>query len=398
MAFMKKKRFKFQVQFEVEELSSVPLVNGVLFAKIRQLDGGSFTANSSREEISEHQVKWKAQHSFLCKMVASANTGVLEACVCRVSVRKELKGGKSFQKLGFADVNLAEFAGCGSQQRRYLLEGYDSKKRQDNSILKVNVHMTLLSSDPCFQAPRSRQNQHLPDASEDLAPENKGASGEDLAADRSGESVASGSSGFGSLPRKEPSSKISNDPQGDNGASAESFSNIHARLGVTLPTVSDQDLPGHTRNASCTSNQSKVSGYSSAAPPGHSRHSSWEGAALHRRYPRMAALALCSNALFQNLNAINLRAVLDNGRGLFPQKLEPSSSIERRVDSTRVDAMSFVDQLIQDTDLKIDESAETSGLQLFIAKDGTTALGTQQIRTSGVSSKFEPVIMDNNSR
>lgn len=170
-------------------------------------------------------------------------------------------------------------------------------------------------------SPRSRQNQHLPDASEDLAPENKGASGEDLAADRSGESVASGSSGFGSLPRKEPSSKISNgihaewesrgdmqiffstDPQGDNGASAESFSNIHARLGVTLPTVSDQDLPGHTRNASCTSNQSKVSGYSSAAPPGHSRHSSWEGAALHRRYARMAALALSSNALFQNLKS-----------------------------------------------------------------------------------------------
>lgn len=41
-----------------------------------------------REEISEHQVKWKAQHTFVCKMVASANTGVLEACVCRVSVRK----------------------------------------------------------------------------------------------------------------------------------------------------------------------------------------------------------------------------------------------------------------------------------------------------------------------
>ena len=65
---------------------------------------------------------------------------------------QELKGGKSFQKLGFADVNLAEFAGQGNVQRRYLLEGYDSKRRQDNSILKVNVHMTLLSGDPCFKA------------------------------------------------------------------------------------------------------------------------------------------------------------------------------------------------------------------------------------------------------
>ena len=41
-------------------------------------------------------------------------------------------------QLGFADLNLAEFAGSGSTTRRCLLEGYDTKNtRQDNSILKV---------------------------------------------------------------------------------------------------------------------------------------------------------------------------------------------------------------------------------------------------------------------
>lgn len=41
-------------------------------------------------------------------------------------------------QLGFADLNLSEFAGSGSTTRRCLLEGYDTKKtRQDNSILKV---------------------------------------------------------------------------------------------------------------------------------------------------------------------------------------------------------------------------------------------------------------------
>lgn len=45
---MKKKKFKFKVDFELEELSSVPFVNGVLFCKMRLLDGGSFTAESSR--------------------------------------------------------------------------------------------------------------------------------------------------------------------------------------------------------------------------------------------------------------------------------------------------------------------------------------------------------------
>ena len=45
---MKKKKFKFKVDFELEELSSVPFVNGVLFCKMRLLDGGSFTAESPR--------------------------------------------------------------------------------------------------------------------------------------------------------------------------------------------------------------------------------------------------------------------------------------------------------------------------------------------------------------
>lgn len=44
---MKKKRFKFRVDFDLEELSSVPFVNGVLFCKVRLRDGG-FAEESSR--------------------------------------------------------------------------------------------------------------------------------------------------------------------------------------------------------------------------------------------------------------------------------------------------------------------------------------------------------------
>lgn len=41
-------------------------------------------------------------------------------------------------QLGFADLNIAEFAGSGSTVRCCILEGYDTKNtRQDNSILKV---------------------------------------------------------------------------------------------------------------------------------------------------------------------------------------------------------------------------------------------------------------------
>lgn len=49
MAFMmKKKRYKFEVQCCLEELTEVPFVSAVLFAKVRLLDGGNFQEHSSR--------------------------------------------------------------------------------------------------------------------------------------------------------------------------------------------------------------------------------------------------------------------------------------------------------------------------------------------------------------
>ena len=45
---MKKKKFKFSVNFELVELSSIPFVNGILFGKVRLLDGGKFEQISPR--------------------------------------------------------------------------------------------------------------------------------------------------------------------------------------------------------------------------------------------------------------------------------------------------------------------------------------------------------------
>lgn len=49
---MKKKKFKFQVHFTLEELTAVPFINGVLFCKIRLIDGGDFAILSSRYATS----------------------------------------------------------------------------------------------------------------------------------------------------------------------------------------------------------------------------------------------------------------------------------------------------------------------------------------------------------
>jgi hypothetical protein len=68
-----------------------------------------------------------------------------------VHVFQEVKGGRSFQKLGFTDLNLAEFAGSGQTTRRCLLEGYDTRHRQDNSMLTVAIRMNMLSGDVLFK-------------------------------------------------------------------------------------------------------------------------------------------------------------------------------------------------------------------------------------------------------
>jgi hypothetical protein len=49
MAFMmKKKKYKFTVELCLEEITAVTFLNGVLFAKVRLLDGGNFVETSSR--------------------------------------------------------------------------------------------------------------------------------------------------------------------------------------------------------------------------------------------------------------------------------------------------------------------------------------------------------------
>ncbi|KAL3871473.1 hypothetical protein ACJMK2_039469 [Sinanodonta woodiana] len=336
MSFMmKKKRFKFQITFDLEELSNVPFVSGILFAKIRLLEGGSFIEMSSREEVCNNCVKWNFKSRFLCKMSANANTGILEPCIFRVSVRREQKGGKAYQKLGFVDVNLAEFAGSGAVNRRFLLEGYNSKNRQDNSTLKVTICVQLMSGDPVFKVP-TQSSFNIPGESIEegldvtiTPPEEVG-------------SLASNSSGFGSLPRRDRPSIISHD--------------------MNDPEQQDHERAmGHSRNSSYASQHSRGSGYGSMS---HSRQSSTgtgnETLTLtgggHTRSPSTGS------------------TLGDPAKAERRRKLEETSSKERRVDQSRVDNDDLVEELLRSTNLQPTEQEEASGLQLLVGKDGTMAL------------------------
>ncbi|XP_052229722.1 protein FAM102A-like isoform X2 [Dreissena polymorpha] len=326
MSFMyRKKKYKFHVTFELEELSSVPFVSGILFVKLRTLEGGHFSDVSERKEVLNHCVKWDSKYVFECKMTGSANTGILDPCIFRASVRRELKGGKSYQKLGFADINLAEFAGSGSQQRKFLLEGYDSKNRQDNSTLKVTLTVALKSGDPVFKA--MTQSQFL-------VPEEEPTESRVVSLEEEG-SLASNSSGFGSLPRKDRPSVISRDD-------------------------SEKDFEkGHSRNSSFTSLHSRNgSNYGSLT---HSRQNS-QGTSTSQDHPAHTRSPSAGSSLSEFAKAERRR------------KLEETSFKERRVDQTRVDAEGLVEELLKSTDLKPQELDESSGLQLLVGKDGTMAL------------------------
>ncbi|XP_077821179.1 early estrogen-induced gene 1 protein isoform X2 [Macaca mulatta] len=378
MAFlMKKKKFKFQTTFTLEELTAVPFVNGVLFCKVRLLDGGDFVSLSSREEVQENCVRWRKRFTFVCKMSANPATGLLDPCVFRVSVRKV----RPRVHLGFADLNLAEFAGSGSTVRCCLLEGYDTKNtRQDNSILKVTIGMFLLSGDPCFKTPPSTAKSiSIPGQDSSLQLTCKGGG------------TSSGGSSTNSLtgsraPKARPTI-----------------------LSSGLPEEPDQNLSspeevfhsGHSRNSSYASQQSKISGYSTE----HSRSSSLSDL-THRRNTSTSSSA--SGGLGMTVESPEgsereHRAPEKPPRPPRPLHLSDRSfrrkkdSVESHptwVDDTRIDADAIVEKIVQSQDFTDGSNTEDSNLRLFVSRDGSATLSGIQLATRVSSGVYEPVVIE----
>ncbi|XP_059200201.1 EEIG family member 2-like isoform X2 [Centropristis striata] len=292
----------------------------------------------------------------MCKMSANAGTGVLDPCVCRVSVRKELKGGKTFAKLGFADLNLSEFAGSGSTTRRCLLEGYDTKNtRQDNSILKVIITTQLMSGDPCFKTPPSTaMTLGIPQSEAEC-----------LLEDRKG--------------------------------------GIHISHSLTGTPVKSVSVPeelvayGHSRTPSHTSQQSKISGYSS-------NHSSLTDL-CHRRSASGGSASTGIGSILEPSDqqgesrttppvsaTEHPSTPIKNPR--HPVKQNSMENQLKRVDATRVDADDIIEKILQSQDFShgfLDSSAEEEGLSLFVGPGGSTALGSQHMRVA--AGAFEQVVI-----
>nr|XP_015829884.2 early estrogen-induced gene 1 protein [Nothobranchius furzeri] len=384
MAFlMKKKKFKFQVHFTLEELTAVPFVNGVLFCKIRLVDRGNFAVLSSREEVQQNCVRWEKRFSFVCKMNSNPATGVLDPCICRVSVRKELKGGKTFSKLGFADLNISEFAGSGSMVRCCILEGYDTKNtRQDNSILKVTIGMTLLSGDPCFKTPPSTAKSVF-----------TGAEDPNLQLDCKGEGT------YSSGP---PAGGVRDGPVKPRQSSVRSLG--LPEHGESISNPDEIFCPGHIRRSSYASQHSKISGYST----GPSRCSSLTDLSPHRDASSSSGIS-CGPAHSSQAPPCTPSEPHQRAAPSRPERPPPPSAAALRssrrkkqgvecphscVDDTRIDADDIVEKIIQSQNFSDNSRDEDSNLKLYVSKDGTTALGRTQLASSGTPGTFEPVVIE----
>ncbi|XP_051794219.1 protein FAM102A-like [Acanthochromis polyacanthus] len=385
---MKKKKFKFQVHFTLEELTAVPFVNGMLFCKIRLIDGGDFAILSSREEVQQNCVRWRKKFSFVCKMSANPITGVLDPCICRVSVRKELKGGKAFSKLGFADLNISEFAGSGSTVRCCILEGYDTKNtRQDNSILKVTIGMTLLSGDPCFKTPLSTAKS-VSIRDEDPT----------LQLDCKGESTDATVQPLGGIVERTCAFKPRQSSVRSSGLPEEAES-------VSSPE--EVFHTGHFRSSSYASQHSKISGYSTS----HSRCSSLTDLSHHRNasssssascglaHPSQPPPSTPTSPHQQATPTKPERPPLPSAAALKSNRSSrrKKDTVERQpscVDDTRMDADDIVEKIVQSQNFSDTSNNEDSNLRLFVSKDGTTALSGTQLANRGSPGIFEPVVIE----
>uniref|UniRef100_A0A3B4ZZG6 Protein FAM102A-like n=1 Tax=Stegastes partitus TaxID=144197 RepID=A0A3B4ZZG6_9TELE len=340
---------------------------------------------SSREEVQEHCVRWRKRFTFVSKMSANPHTGVLDPSVCRVSVRKDgfnpksanlQLTGPSHPQLGFTDLNMAEFAGSGSTVRCCLLEGYDTKNtRQDNSILKVIIGMTLLSGDPCFKTPPSTAKSiSIPGREHTLQPDCKG--------EGTAEPGPAGGVSLGRSSKPRPSI-ISSGTSEASQNQPEAFQS------------------GHSRNSSYASQHSKFSGYSTE----HSCSSSLSDL-THRRNTSTGSSTsggLCFTA------DTPPEGDKDAGRPERPPRpprpvLPPNRPPRRKQDSveshpswvndTRIDADDIVEKIVQSQNFADINNTEDSNLRLFVSRDGTTALSGIRLGNRVSAGGYEPVVIE----
>ena len=322
---------------------------------------------------------------------------------------QEVNGGRTSQKLGFVDMDLAEFAGAGLTCKRCLLEGYsNTHHRSDNSSLKLLIEMTLLSGDPLFKRPTRGNSSFyapLPDMQHLL-------------------SLADSSSltAIPSTPHPLTSVDHATDPHEallplSNSSTKDSLTEAVAAAALEAGIPSPPAALAHSHHASTSSSSHPSSLVSSlvlapsgaaAAAPGCGTSGAGATAGLpavpstpslssaSRKDPLPAgngAGAFESSGHSRNSSQQSKASV---GYGSLPAHSRHGSTPEAdfsegtevettssRVDATRINPEDVIQELVainlarQPTEEDEEENPDDVGLEIFVSKDGTATLGSR---------------------
>ncbi|UJR24720.1 hypothetical protein I4U23_006093 [Adineta vaga] len=210
--FNRKRRHTFDVDLKVERVLSLPYACGKFFFKIRLLNGGNhvYTCHE-RFEVHENKVEMNLSDRFSVKMTSRVDNFTLDHCLCRISIRKEGRGGRAYEKIGFYDLDLASVAGSGDESKSCLLNGYQQTNSSPaNAYLQIRMKLTIIEGDQIFRRPN---NDHPYIKVEPAVP-----------------------------------TKIIYDPCSDDGSST-----ISASVGELYPPMIANPIRGHSRQASKSS-------------------------------------------------------------------------------------------------------------------------------------------------
>eukprot|EP00127_Corallochytrium_limacisporum_P003685 Clim_evm17s152 gene=Clim_evmTU17s152 len=154
---MVKKTLPFRVKLYLHGVYNIPLVNGVLFARVKSEDSAFKKVYTDRSAIEEHAVQWTKGFEFDIPF-KTHDMQTVEPQWVRIDVRTERQGGKKEQAFGSASIDLAALMTREPDSldtytlfnrapedfepikisKRYLLET-DKKSGKANAILRMTV-------------------------------------------------------------------------------------------------------------------------------------------------------------------------------------------------------------------------------------------------------------------
>jgi len=296
-SFNRRRRHLFDVDLKVERVVSLPFATGRFFFKIRLLNGGNHVYTcDQRFDVHENKVEFNVRDRFPVKMTSRLDTYTLDNCLCRISIRKEGRGGRLYEKIGYYDLDLACVAGCGDESKACLLNGYEQAHvRPANAYLEIRMKLTLLQGDHIFRRPDSDNLYLKVESSEEQT--------------------------------KEPCS--------------DETSSVSSVAGDLHPPLVNMNKRGHSRQPSKTSMTSNQSATSITTSDNNNSRQTSEEDYLYKRQ-------------------INSR------RNPF---LDQFGDIQRRLESTRVDATQIVNSVMINNAKPVHNS--NGYLRLMFNEDGT---------------------------